>query len=87
MLIWTGQQHMSLPLWALQGEHWVRLFSTPAVPPIPLSLWLTITHYITNISCMLMSNSRKLFELRVDTKAIDCYYVSSWFRGYIGAVM
>ncbi|KAJ0884021.1 hypothetical protein HanPSC8_Chr10g0428611 [Helianthus annuus] len=48
MVLWTGHQDMSLTLWALQGEHWVKHFSTPTVPPIPLALWLTVTHYMTN---------------------------------------
>ncbi|KAM0006703.1 putative F-box domain, galactose oxidase/kelch, beta-propeller, F-box associated interaction [Helianthus debilis subsp. tardiflorus] len=86
MVLWTGHQDMSLTLWALQGETWVKHFSTPTVPPIPLSLWLTITHYLTDGTFVVMSNSRKLYEIRVGNNPLECYYASSWFRGYIGAV-
>ncbi|MFS7896308.1 hypothetical protein Hanom_Chr00s004447g01722631 [Helianthus anomalus] len=86
MVLWTGHQDMSLTLWALQGETWVKHFSTPTVPPIPLSLWLTITDYLTDGTFVVMSNSRKLYEIRVGNIPLECYYASSWFRGYIGAV-
>uniref|UniRef100_A0A251V3S4 Putative F-box domain-containing protein n=1 Tax=Helianthus annuus TaxID=4232 RepID=A0A251V3S4_HELAN len=40
MVLWTGREYMSLSLWALQGQNWVRLLSTPAVPPIPFDAQL-----------------------------------------------
>ncbi|MFS7924929.1 putative F-box associated interaction domain-containing protein [Helianthus anomalus] len=86
MVPWTGHQDMSLTLWALQGEHWVKHFSTPTVPPISLRIWLTITHYMTNGTFLVMSNSRKLYDIQVDKNPLECYYASSWFRGYIGAI-
>ncbi|MFS7995087.1 hypothetical protein Hanom_Chr12g01113931 [Helianthus anomalus] len=55
-------------------------------PPIPQSLWLTITHYLTDGPFMVIRNSRKLYEIRVGNNPLECYYASSWFRGYIGAV-
>ncbi|XP_076951337.1 putative F-box protein At3g16210 [Bidens hawaiensis] len=86
MLLTTGMQEMTLQLWSLQGEHWVPKFSCPPIPPIPLLVWVNITHYMTTGRWFVMSGARKLYEFLDEINPLTRFYTVSWFRGNIGAV-
>ncbi|XP_076958718.1 putative F-box protein At3g16210 [Bidens hawaiensis] len=86
MLLATGMQDMTLQLWSLEGEHWVQKISCPPIPPIPLSVWVNITHYMTTGRWFVMSGARKLYEFPDDINPLTRFYPVSWFRGHMGAV-
>ncbi|KAI3820417.1 hypothetical protein L1987_07964 [Smallanthus sonchifolius] len=77
---------MSLGIWALQGDHWVSLFLAPLIPPVTLSLWLSITHYMTNRRWFVMAGQRKLHEISLENKPSERFYPVTWFRGHERAV-
>ncbi|MFS7993444.1 putative F-box associated interaction domain, F-box-like domain superfamily [Helianthus anomalus] len=76
----------STGLWSLQGDHWSNIFSTPPIPPIPFSTWVTVTHYMTNGRWFVMSGPRKLYEFPKDGNPLDCFYTGNWFLGEIGTL-
>ncbi|KAI3670387.1 hypothetical protein L1987_87978 [Smallanthus sonchifolius] len=86
MVLTTGMQEMSLGIWALQGDHWVNLFLAPPIPPVPLSLWISITHYMTNGRWFIMAGQRKVYEIPLEKRPLERFYPVTWFRGHEGGV-
>ncbi|MFS7969340.1 putative F-box domain, galactose oxidase/kelch, beta-propeller, F-box associated interaction [Helianthus anomalus] len=82
----TGMFEMTIDLWTLQGDYWIKVLSCPPIPPISLSLWCDITHYVTNGNWFVMTKLGKLFTIEMDMKPFECFYPVSWFRGFKGAV-
>ncbi|MFS7900622.1 putative F-box domain-containing protein [Helianthus anomalus] len=82
----TGMFEMTIDIWTLQGDYWIKVLSCPPIPPISLSLWCDITHYVTNGNWFVMTKLGKLFTIEMDMKPFECFYPVSWFRGFKGAV-
>ncbi|KAI3820097.1 hypothetical protein L1987_13955 [Smallanthus sonchifolius] len=86
MIVTTGLHAITLELWELRGEKWVNAYSNPPIPPIPIPLWCSITHYMTNGKWFVMSDSRKLFEIPSNMERLECRYSVSYFHDQVGAV-
>ncbi|MFS7942845.1 putative F-box associated interaction domain-containing protein [Helianthus anomalus] len=69
-----------------EWDYWIKVLSCPPIPPISLSLWCDITHYVTNGNWFVMTKLGKLFTIEMDMKPFECFYPVTWFRGFKGAV-
>ncbi|KAK9073844.1 hypothetical protein SSX86_006438 [Deinandra increscens subsp. villosa] len=48
MFISSGYRDMTIELWKLEGEHWVKVLACTELPSMPLDLWCSMTHFMTN---------------------------------------
>ncbi|MFS7900090.1 putative F-box domain-containing protein [Helianthus anomalus] len=69
-----------------EWDYWIKVLSCPPIPPISLSLWCDITHYVTNGNWFVMTKLGKLVTIEMDMKPFECFYPVTWFRGFKGAV-
>ncbi|MFS7987136.1 putative F-box domain, galactose oxidase/kelch, beta-propeller, F-box associated interaction [Helianthus anomalus] len=86
MFATTGWFEITIDMWTLKEDYWIKVLSCPPIPPISLSLWGYITHYVTNGNWFVMTKLGKLFTIEMDTKPFEILYPVTWFRGYKGAV-
>ncbi|XP_022031851.1 putative F-box only protein 9 [Helianthus annuus] len=86
MFATTGWFEITIDLWTLKEDYWIKVLSCPPIPPISLSLWGDITHYVTNGDWFVMTKLGKLFTIEMDKKPFEILYPVTWFRGYKGAV-
>ncbi|KAI3725246.1 hypothetical protein L1987_65027 [Smallanthus sonchifolius] len=86
MFVSTGTREMSIELWKLEGEQWIKVLSCLPIPPIPLSIWCDITHFMTNGNWFAMTNLGKLYEIEMNVKPFKCFYPVTSFRGSKGAM-
>ncbi|KAM0062273.1 putative F-box domain, galactose oxidase/kelch, beta-propeller, F-box associated interaction [Helianthus debilis subsp. tardiflorus] len=86
MFATTGWFEITIDLWTLKEDYWIKVLSCPPIPPISLSLWGDITHYVTNGNWFVMTKLGKLFTIEMDTKPFEILYPVTCFRGYKGAV-
>ncbi|KAI3704247.1 hypothetical protein L1987_74463 [Smallanthus sonchifolius] len=80
MIVTIVLHEMTLKPWVLKGEEYVNAYSPPPIPPIPLSMWYSVTYYITNGKWFVMSDSTKHFEITTDMERLECTHVVIWFR-------
>ncbi|KAK9049933.1 hypothetical protein SSX86_000022 [Deinandra increscens subsp. villosa] len=84
MFVSTGYREMSIDLWKLEGECWIKDFSCPGM--ITLDEWCSMSHFMTNGNWQLMTKQGKLYEIQVDTKPFECFYHPTCFRLKNGAM-
>ncbi|KAK9071852.1 hypothetical protein SSX86_008282 [Deinandra increscens subsp. villosa] len=85
MFVSNGYRVMSVELWKLEEEHWIKVLACPQVS-MSLDLWCTMSHFMTNGNWLLMTKQGKLFEIEMDTKPFQCFYHVNCFRLKNGAM-
>ncbi|KAK1431906.1 hypothetical protein QVD17_08696 [Tagetes erecta] len=85
MFLSTGKNEILIDLWMLENECWKKVFSCPPVPPISLSIWCNINHFMTNGNWFMMTLWGKLYEIETDEEPFECFY-HTHFRNFSGAM-
>ncbi|MFS8024487.1 hypothetical protein Hanom_Chr16g01463851 [Helianthus anomalus] len=83
---WGGTLYYTVCECWLRGDYWIKVLTCPPIPPISLSFWCDITHYVTNGNWFVMTKLGKLFTIEMDMKLFECFYPVIWFCCFKGVV-
>ncbi|KAJ0786041.1 putative F-box-like domain superfamily protein [Helianthus annuus] len=81
-----GAFDVSVDLWNLEGEEWIRILSVPDIDCIPLPIKCFVRYIGSSKKWLLMTDYGDVYEFDLDVRKVDNFYLVINFYALKGAV-